>query len=145
MEVQFGLSWNGWSEYNLQFDAFKRSNLPLSNLKESALTRTRNHLFLFCFISFHHFISFSVSLRNIQRKFFDTNVKRAVKIRNKNKMFLLNAKSDYYLNIFSLSFIMHTGHSLTCLLHDTKPFLSMKTEAEISQMCNFKWLVIKLQ
>lgn len=35
MEVQFGLSWNGWSEFNLQFDAFKRSNLPLSDLEEN--------------------------------------------------------------------------------------------------------------
>lgn len=51
MEVQFGLSWDGWGEYNLQFDAFKRSNLPLSNLKERISNRTSKHLiFKFIFL-----------------------------------------------------------------------------------------------
>lgn len=34
MEVHVCHSWDGWSEQNLQFDAFIRSNLPLSNLGE---------------------------------------------------------------------------------------------------------------
>lgn len=44
MEVQLGLSWDGWSEYNLQFDAFKRSNLPIFYLREGFSSRTRQHL-----------------------------------------------------------------------------------------------------
>lgn len=34
MEVQFGLSRDGWGENDLKFDVFKGSNLALSNLRE---------------------------------------------------------------------------------------------------------------
>lgn len=34
MEVQFGLSWDGRGENDLKFDAFKGSNLALSDLRE---------------------------------------------------------------------------------------------------------------
>lgn len=33
MEVQFALSWNGWSEYDLQSDAFEKTNLPFFYLE----------------------------------------------------------------------------------------------------------------
>lgn len=39
MEVQFGLSRDGWGENDLKFDAFKGSNLALSNLREQIFSQ----------------------------------------------------------------------------------------------------------
>lgn len=46
MEVQFGLSRDGRGENNLKFDAFKGSNLALSNLREQIFSQMVRFWFL---------------------------------------------------------------------------------------------------
>lgn len=46
MEVQFGLSWDRWGENDLKFDAFKGSNLALSNLREQIIEQPNGQILI---------------------------------------------------------------------------------------------------
>lgn len=52
MEVQFGLSRDGRGENDLKFDAFKGSNLTLSDLREQIIKKPNGQILTFinCFL-----------------------------------------------------------------------------------------------